>query len=64
MSGKTVKRWPKQLRKRDVLLIDDRAYEVVKVESVLGGSWFNVYFKGHESEAVAFGHGERVDVIA
>lgn len=63
MSG-VVKKWAGQVRKGDVLVAEGQQYKVVKVESVMGGSWFNLYVEGHESEPVAFGGSEKVEVRA
>lgn len=54
--------WASQLRKGHVLVVDGKEYPVAKVESAMGGSWFNVTIVGHEDEPVMFGHRERVAV--
>lgn len=58
-----MQKWPKDLRKGDVIVGDDgTTYEVVKVVPIFGGSWFDVYFKGHPGMPVAFGGTEKVDI--
>lgn len=51
--------WPKQLRKRDVIVIEELEYTVRRVDSVFGGSWFDVWVDG-EPQPVTFGNSERV----
>lgn len=58
----TTKKWAGQVRKGDVLLAEGQRYKIARVEPVMGGSWFNLYVEGHETEPVAFGHREQVDI--
>jgi hypothetical protein len=56
-------KFPGQLRKGDVIVQGGTMeYLIVKVEPVFGGSWFNVYVKGHENEPVSYGNSEKVEV--
>lgn len=37
--------------------------KIARIESVLGGSWYNVWFVGHEdAEPTAYGNSEKVEV--
>lgn len=58
-----MQKWPKDLRKGDIIIEDGREYPpVVKIVPVFGGSWFDVVLKGHPDQPVAFGHSEKVEV--
>ncbi len=55
--------FPHQLRKGDRILIEELEYQIERIESVFGGSWYNLALAG-EIHAVPFGRTERIERVA
>lgn len=54
--------WAGQVRKGDVIVIDGQDYRIASVAPMFGGSMIDFCIEGHESEPVAFGHAEKIQV--
>jgi hypothetical protein len=57
----TMSVWAGQVRSGDTIVHDGQEFPVVSTVPVLGGSWFNIFIKGHD-EPVPFGQAEKVQI--